>query len=120
MDLTFCRRSNSHAHSNTVDDRSFSQAMNLNLRTRTGQIAKSIHAGVPNAMSGVVFPGTARSIRVIDVKRLGSNVLITGDLGERATMLTGESPTFSMQIDRSIGRAEADFLGSRVVMRLDE
>ncbi len=71
-------------------------------------------------MCSVVFPRTARSIRVTDVKRLQSNVLITGEIGERSTMLTGESPTFSMQIDRSTGLAEADFLGSRVVMRLDE
>src|SRR5438034_9925172 len=41
----------------------------VDLGTRTGQLAKSIHAGAPDAMSGVVFPGTARSLRVTDIKQ---------------------------------------------------
>jgi len=92
----------------------------VDLRARTGQLAKSIHAGAPDAMSGVVFPGTARSVRVTDVQRSGNNVLITGELGEQSNLLQGESPNFSIQVDRSTGLAQADFLGSTVVMRLDE
>ena len=92
----------------------------VNLTTRTGQLAKSIHAGAPDAMSGVVFPGTARSIRVTDVQQSGERVLIDGEIVERSQLLKGESPTFKIQIDRWTGVAQADFLGSSVVMRLDE
>src|SRR6266566_7281528 len=92
----------------------------VDLGSRTGQLAKSIHAGAPDAMSGVVFPGTARSLRVTDVNRTGNNVLITGELGDQSNLLQGESPNFSIQVDRSTGLAQADFLGSAVVMRLDE
>ncbi len=91
----------------------------VDLRAGTGQLAKSIHAGAPNAMSGVVFPGTARSIRVTNVEQSGSSVLITGLIREPSTLLKGESPTFKIEIDRSTGLANADFLGSKVVMRLD-
>jgi hypothetical protein len=92
----------------------------VNLTTRTGQLAKSVHAGAPDAISGVVFPGTARSIRVTDVKQTGDGVLISGEIVERSQLLKGESPSFKIQINRSTGVAQADFLGSGVVMRLDE
>jgi hypothetical protein len=92
----------------------------VDLRARTGILAKSIHAGAPDAMSGVVFPGTARSIRVMTVRESGREVLISGEIIEQSSMLKGESPTFNLRIDRSSGLAHADFLGSQVVMRLDE
>jgi hypothetical protein len=91
----------------------------VNLTARTGQLAKSVHAGAPDAMSGVVFPGTARSIRVTDVQQSGDSVLINGEIVERSQLLKGESPSFRIQVDRSTGVAQADFLGSSVVMRLD-
>jgi len=47
-------------------------------------------------------------------------VLISGEILQRAQLLKGESPTFKIQIDRSAGLAQADFLGSSVVMRIDE
>src|SRR5439155_27203534 len=50
----------------------------VDLGARTGQLAKSIHAGATDAMSGVVFPGTARSIRVTDYKVTGNRVVISG------------------------------------------
>src|SRR6266566_8050579 len=92
----------------------------VDLGARTGQLAKSIHAGAPDAMSGVVFPGTARSIRVTDVQRSGDSVLISGEILEQSQLLKGESPSFKIQIDRLSGVAQADFLGSNVVMRLDD
>jgi hypothetical protein len=92
----------------------------LDLRARSGQLAKSLHAGAPDAMSGIVFPGTARSVRVVDVMRSGDTIQITGEIGDRSLLLKGESPEFKMQIDRSAGVAHADFFGSQVAMRLDE
>jgi hypothetical protein len=91
----------------------------VDLKARTGQLAKSIHAGAPDAMSGVVFPGTARSLRVTDVRESGDHVLITGEIADRSTLLQGENSVLKIAIDRSAGIAEADFLGSTVTMRLD-
>ncbi|HEV2175568.1 MAG TPA: twin-arginine translocation signal domain-containing protein [Nitrospira sp.] len=93
---------------------------NVDLRSRSGQLAKSIHAGAPDAMSGIVFPGTARSIRVLDVQKSGSTIEISGEIVEKSLLLPGESPTIKIQIDQTAGVARADFLGSNVVMRLDE
>jgi hypothetical protein len=93
---------------------------NVDLRNRTGQLAKSIHAGAPDAMSGIVFPGTARSVRVTDVRRSGASVMIQGDLVEKSMLLQGESPTFQLQIDQATGLAHADLFGSKVTLRLDE
>jgi hypothetical protein len=92
----------------------------VDLRARTGQLAKSIHAGAPEAMSGIVFPGTARSVRVTDVRRTGTSVVIQGELVEKSQLLKGESPTFNLQIDQATGLAQADLFGSTVTLRLDE
>jgi hypothetical protein len=92
----------------------------VDLRARTGQLAKSIHAGAPEAMSGIVFPGTARSVRVTDVRRTGTSVVIQGELVEKSLLLKGESPTFNLQIDQATGLARADLFGSTVTLRLDE
>src|SRR5207247_2416399 len=73
----------------------------------------------PDAMSGVVFPGTTRSLRVTDVKQTGNTVHISGEITDQMGLLKGESTTLSIEIDRSAGLAQADFLGSKVVMRLD-
>ena len=92
----------------------------VDLRARTGQLAKSIHAGAPDAMSGIVFPGTARSVRVTDVQKTGSSVAIRGELVEKSQLLNGEAPTFNLQIDQTTGLAQADLFGSTVTLRLDE
>jgi TAT (twin-arginine translocation) pathway signal sequence len=92
----------------------------VDLRARTGQLAKSIHAGAPDAMSGIVFPGTARSVRVTDVQKTGSSVVIRGELVEKSQLLKGEAPTFNLQIDQATGLAQADLFGSTVTLRLDE
>lgn len=91
----------------------------VNMRARTGSLAKSLYAGAPDAISGVVFPGTARSIRVTDVQQMGAKLKITGEISEPAQLLKGESAAFTMLVDRSTGIAQADFLGSAVAMRLD-
>jgi len=92
----------------------------VDLRAKQGLLAKSIHAGAPDAMSGVVFPGTSRSIRVTDVRQTGASVIVSGELVERTSLLKGESPTFNIEIDRMSGVAQADFLGSQVVLQLDD
>jgi hypothetical protein len=91
----------------------------VDIRARTGSLAKSLHAGAPDAMSGVVFPGTARSIRVTDIQESGGELRIYGQIAQTADLLKGESSSFSMLVDRSTGIAKADFLGTSVLMRLD-
>jgi anaerobic selenocysteine-containing dehydrogenase len=91
----------------------------VDIRARTGRVAKSLHAGAPDAMSGVVFPGTARAIQISDVQRDGKQVRIRGQIAEPVTLLKGEGPEFVMVVDQSSGIAHADFLGTTVVMRLD-
>jgi hypothetical protein len=91
----------------------------VNIRARTGSLAKSLHAGAPDAISGVVFPGTARAILITDVRQMGDEVRISGRIAESVMLLKGETPVFNMVVNRSSGIAQADFLGTTVVMRLD-
>jgi hypothetical protein len=91
----------------------------VDLNARSGQLAKSIHAGAPNAMSGVVFPGTARSLRVTHVQQSGNTVLIVGEIADRRNLLQGESSVLKISVDRAGGVGHADFLGTPVTMRLD-
>ena len=92
---------------------------NVDVRKRSGSLVKSIYAGAPDAMSGIAFPGTVRSVRVTSVEESGQKVTISGEIAEKTALLHGESPTFSILVDRSTGLAHADFLGHKVVMRLD-
>src|SRR6266571_4926276 len=78
----------------------------VDIGARTGSLAKSLHAGAPDSISGVVFPGTARAIQITDVQRVGSEVRITGQIAEPVNLLKGESPSFSMVVDRSSGIAQ--------------
>jgi hypothetical protein len=92
----------------------------VDLRAGNGQLAKSLYAGAPDAMSGVVFPGTARTISVTAVQRTAGSVVINGEITDSTSLMRGESPTFRIEIDQLAGLAQADFLGSNVVMRLDD
>ena len=92
----------------------------VDLRSKQGLLAKSIHAGAPDAMSGVVFPGTSRSIRVTGVTQTGTGVIVSGELVDRTSLLNGESANFSISIDQMSGVAQADFLGHQVVLQLDD
>lgn len=91
----------------------------VDMRQGNGNLVKSIYAGAPDAMSGIAFPGTVRSVRVTSVKESGGSISIGGEIAEKSTLLQGESPTFSIVVDRAKGLANADFLGHKVVMRLD-
>lgn len=90
----------------------------VDLGARKGTLAKSVYAGAPDARSGVVFPGTERTVEVTDVRKAAGELQISGRV-VGSSLLPGESPSFSMLIDRSAGLAHADFLGSQVTMKLD-
>jgi TAT (twin-arginine translocation) pathway signal sequence len=90
----------------------------VNIRERTGTLAKSLYAGAPDAMSGVVFPGTTRTVKVTNVKKTIDGLMISGRVNEMP-LLRGESPEFSIMVDQANGMAQGNFLGSKVVMKLD-
>lgn len=91
----------------------------VDTRGRTGTLVKSIYAGAPDAMSGIAFPGTVRSVRVTSVRESGNWVVIGGEITQPSSLLRGESPEFNIRIDRTNGVAHADFLGHKVLMQLD-
>jgi len=91
----------------------------VDMKKRSGSLVKSIYAGAPDAMSGIAFPGTVRSVRITSVQESGNTMTIGGEIADRTSLLKGESPAFSIVVDRSHGLAHADFLGHNVVMKLD-
>jgi hypothetical protein len=90
----------------------------LNLERGTGSITKSLYAGRPDAMSDILFPGTARSIRVTGVKRSGDTVRIAGTIDRGVKLGARENREVSIVIDRGQKVAHADFLGSAIVLQL--
>ncbi len=91
----------------------------VNIAAKTGRLAKSVYAGAPGAMSGIVFPGTVRTVRVTDVQRSGDTLRIAGVIDDQSNLLKGESPEMTIVVDRLQGTARANFLGSPVLMRLE-
>ena len=91
----------------------------VDVSARKGTLVRSLYAGAPNARSGVVFPGTARTVEVTDVRKTLGGLQIRGRIAE-SQLLQGESRDFSMLVDRVSGVAHANFLGSQVTMRLDD
>ncbi len=91
----------------------------VDMNKRSGSLVKSIYAGAPDAMSGIAFPGTVRSVRITSVQESGSTMTIGGEIADTASLLKGESPLFTIAVDRAHGLAHADFLGHNVVMKLD-
>ncbi len=90
----------------------------VNLDRGTGTVTKSLYAGAPDAISDILFPGTARSIQVTSVRRSGDTVRIAGTIEGSVKLAPRENRDVSIVIDRRLGVAHADFLGSAVVLRI--
>lgn len=90
----------------------------VNLDRGTGTVTKSLYAGAPEAMSNILFPGTARSIRVTGVQWLGDTVKIAGIVDGAEKLAPREKGTVSILIDQREKTAQADFLGTPVVLRV--
>ena len=52
----------------------------VNLDRGTGTVTKSLYAGAPDAISNILFPGTARTIQVTGVHRSGDTIRIVGTI----------------------------------------
>ena len=90
----------------------------VDLDRGTGTVTKSLHAGAPDAMSDILFPGTARSIRVTGVQRSGDTVRIAGTIDGSVKLAPREKRDVLIVIDRRLGVAHADFLGSALMLRI--
>lgn len=88
----------------------------VNLDTQTGVITKSVFAGGPETMSTVALPGMSRIARVTDVGYEGSVLRITGVVDDRSQLRRGESNTFVILLDRSLGTVKAEFFGDNVTL----
>ncbi len=90
----------------------------VNLDTKSGVITKSVFAGAPEMMSTVALPGMSRIARITDVADQGGVLRITGVVDDRSQLRRGESPTFIVFIDRSLGTVKAEFFGDSVTLLL--
>lgn len=90
----------------------------VNLDRGTGTITKSLFAGAPEAMSTILFPGTTRSIRVTGVQRSGDTIKIAGVVVGEPKLGPREKGIVSIVINQTANTAQADFLGTAVVLRV--
>ena len=88
----------------------------VNLDARTGVITKSVFAGAPETMSTVALPGMSRIARITDVVEEAGLLRITGVVDDRSQLRRGESPTFTVLMDRSLGTVKAEFFGNSVTL----
>jgi len=88
----------------------------VNLDAKTGVITKSVFAGDPEKMSTVALPGMSRIARVTDVADEGNVLRITGVVDDRSQLRRGESNTFIVLLDRSLGIVKAEFFSNNVTL----
>ena len=90
----------------------------VDLDRGTGIVTKSLYAGAPQAMSNILFPGTARTIRVTTVDRSANQVRLAGVVDARQALAARENRNVTIVIDTSQKLAHADFLGTAVVLQV--
>jgi hypothetical protein len=90
----------------------------VNLDSGTGMVTKSLYAGAPQAMSNILFPGTARTIRITTVDRSANQVRLEGVVDAREALTARENRNVTIVIDTSQKLAHADFLGTAVVLQV--
>ena len=90
----------------------------VDLDRGTGIVTKSLYAGAPQAMSNILFPGTARTIRVTTVDRSANQVRLDGVVDTRDALTARENRNVTIVIDTGQKVAQADFLGTAVVLQV--
>jgi len=90
----------------------------VDLDRGTGIVTKSLYAGAPQAMSNILFPGTARTIRVTTVDRSANQVRLGGVVDAGEALGGRENRNVTIVIDTSQKVAHADFLGTAVVLQV--
>jgi len=90
----------------------------VDLDRGTGIVTKSLYAGAPQAMSNILFSGTARTIRVTTVDRSANQVRLAGVVDARQALKARENRNVTIVINTSQKVAHADFLGTAVVLQV--
>jgi hypothetical protein len=90
----------------------------VDLDRGTGIVTKSLYAGAPQAMSNILFPGTARTIRITSVRRSANQVRLAGAVEAGEALTARENRNVTIVIDTSRKVAHADFLGTTVVLQV--
>jgi hypothetical protein len=90
----------------------------VDLDRGTGLVTKSLYAGAPQAMSTILFPGTARTIRVTTIDRSANRVRLAGVVDAGEALAARENRNVTIVIDTSQKVAHADFLGTAVVLQV--
>jgi len=90
----------------------------VDLDRGTGIVTKSLYAGAPQAMSNILFPGTARTIRVTSVDRSANLMRLQGVVDVQDALTARENRNVTIVIDTSQKVAHADFLGTAVVLQV--
>ncbi|HEV2012513.1 MAG TPA: twin-arginine translocation signal domain-containing protein [Candidatus Dormibacteraeota bacterium] len=91
---------------------------NVDLDRGIGTVTKSLYAGAPAAMSTILFPGTARTIRITTVERSAGRVRLAGVVEGGEALKGRETRNVAIVIDTSRKLAHADFLGTPVVLQV--
>jgi hypothetical protein len=90
----------------------------VDLDRGTGTVTKSLYAGAPQAMSNILFPGTARTIRITSVERSMKQVRLAGVADGNEALGARENRNVTIVVDTSRKVAYADFLGTAVVLQV--
>jgi hypothetical protein len=90
----------------------------VDLDRATGLITKSLYAGAPQAMSNILFPGTARTIRITTVDRSANQLRLAGVVDPSEELTARENRNVTIVIDTGQKVAHADFLGTAVVLQV--
>lgn len=86
----------------------------VDLDRGTGIVTKSLYAGAPQAMSNILFPGTARTIRITTADRSANRLRLAGVVDAGEALAARENRNVTIVIDTRQKVAHADFLGTAV------
>jgi len=92
----------------------------VNLKAKSGTITRTLYAGAPDAMSAITFPGVTRTVRLTSLEQSDGLIRIKGNVDDRSQLLKGETASVEIVVNRSQGRAWAQFFGTEVTMELVE
>jgi hypothetical protein len=84
----------------------------------TGTLRRSVFAGAPEAMSGILLPGTERSYNVTGVTGDGGTLLVRAMADNSGVLGAGESPSILVRIDRMTGVVKAPFADRQLELQL--
>ena len=70
---------------------------------KTGTLTRTVLAGHPDAVSAIALPGLSQTVQVTDVRVMGAQILVRGNIVDRSQLSTGERSDVEITIDRKGG-----------------